>query len=147
MPVYPYMAVIGPSAALKFYKDVFGATVIYAVRNETDGRIVHARFQIEDAAVMLHRCNPGEMPGIAPESKLGATSVSIRLLLSSKEVIDDIFCRVENTGMEIISKPMNTPWNECYGRLRDPFGHAWAFGTPIGQDDRTPKSGEGQNNG
>lgn len=147
MPAYPYMAVGDASAALKFYEDVLGANVFYAVEDKTDGRIVHARFQIEDAVVMLHQYNPGEVPGIAPPGMLGANSVSIRLLPGSKQLIDDIFARVENSCTEVISMPTNAPWNEYYGRLRNPFGHSRAFGPPIGQDDRAPISGEGRNDG
>ena len=41
--------------------------------------------------------------------------------------------RAEAAGAEIFMPASDVFWGARYGRLRDPFGHVWAFNAPLAQ--------------
>ena len=97
--------------------------------NDNDGvRLAHARFTIDSAVVMIAEHFPEVPTGVAPPTEIGGTGVTVRLELDSREAVDEIFQRAPQYGAEVIAAPELKPWNEYYGRLKDPFGHVWAFG-------------------
>ena len=108
-----------------------------SVMDEGGVRLAHARFRIEDAVIMATGDYPELPTGVTSPEALGGTAVTIRLELSSRETVDGIFERAVKCGAEILDPPVIKPWNEYYGRLKDPFGHVWAFGAPP--DYRAPK--------
>jgi PhnB protein len=51
--VYPYLTVKGGKAALDFYKRAFEAAEEYRTYGEGGERIMHARFRVNGAAILL----------------------------------------------------------------------------------------------
>ena len=129
--VYPYLTVANGPEALAFYEKVFDAQVFLTVMDDGGERLAHARFTIEDAVIMITGDFPELPTGTRPPDLIGGTPVTIRLHLDTRGAIDRIFERCPQFGAEILAAPAVKPWNEYYGRLRDPFGHVWAFGVPL----------------
>ena len=129
--VYPYLTVAHGAEALAFYEQAFGADVFHTVMDDDGKRMAHARFTIEDAVVMITEHFPELPTGVYPPNEIGGTPVTIRLELSSRKTVDQIFANAPQLGAEMIDAPNLKPWGEYYGRLKDPFGHVWAFGAPA----------------
>ena len=126
--VFPYLTVSHGPEALAFYEQAFGADVYQTVMDSDGVRLAHARFTIDSAVVMIAEHFPEVPTGVAPPTEIGGTGVTVRLELDSREAVDEIFQRAPQYGAEVIAAPELKPWNEYYGRLKDPFGHVWAFG-------------------
>jgi PhnB protein len=127
-PLAPYLSVRGGKAALEFYKTAFNADV--AEIYEHEGLIGHAGLTINGAAVYLADEFPeleDQTGMVAPASLSGRTTITIHLYVDDT---DAWHARATGAGCETVRAPSD----EFYGRhakVRDPFGHVWAFVTPV----------------
>ena len=53
---------------------------------------------------------------------------------------DFLVTRAKRNGCTVTTPAMDAPWGMRYGRLKDPFGHAWAFGAPLPGTSEGPSS-------
>src|SRR5437868_9221407 len=93
--VTPYLIIKGASAAIDYYKKVFGATEIMRFPTP-DGQIGHAELKIGDSPIML----ADEMPGrgyVSPKT-LGGTPVSIMIYVND---VDSVFKKAVDTGTTV----------------------------------------------
>jgi PhnB protein len=123
--VVPYLCVGGASAAIEFYRKVFGATERMRMA-EPDGRLGHAELEIGTAVIMLS----DEFPDLgvrAPET-VGGTSVTMHLYV---EDVDDVFARAIDAGATALSAVENQFYGDRNGRFEDPFGHRWSVATHV----------------
>jgi len=130
-PLAPYLSVRGGHAALEFYKKAFDAQV--AEIYEHEGQIGHAGLTINGAGVYLADEFPqleDQIGTVAPASLAGRTTITIHLYVDDA---DAWHARATAAGCETVRAPSD----EFYGRhakVRDPFGHVWAFVTPVRRD-------------
>lgn len=129
--VFPYLTVADSTEALAFYEQAFGADVFHTVMDDDGKRLAHARFTIEDAVIMITEHFPELPTGVNPPNEIGGTPVTIRLELSSRQFVNQIFAGAPQHGAEVIDTPSLKLWGGYYGRLKDPFGHVWAFSAPA----------------
>jgi PhnB protein len=94
--VVPYLCVDGASAAIEFYRDVFGATERMRM-TEPDGRIGHAELEIGTAVIML----ADEFPdlGVRSPKTIGGTPVTMTLYV---EDVDAVFTRATDAGATVL---------------------------------------------
>jgi PhnB protein len=118
----PYLTVDDCARAIDFYKKAFGAQEIMRMQGP-GGKIGHAEIKIGDSVVMLS----DEMGGgnRAPKS-LGGTTAAVFLYL---EDVDTFYKRAVDAGAKADMPPADMFWGDRFGRLTDPFGHAWAMAT------------------
>jgi PhnB protein len=119
----PELFVRGGPAAVEFYKAAFGAVEDHRV----GGDAIVAQLSVGDATFWVHDEAP-EMGNASPEALGGCTA---RLLL----IVDDpdaVFGTAVAAGAEALS-PVDDEHGWRVGRLRDPFGHNWEIGRPLGQ--------------
>jgi PhnB protein len=45
--------------------------------------------------------------------------------------VDAAVSRASSAGAEVVLQAQDTFWGARYGRVRDPFGHVWAFNAPL----------------
>ncbi|RYY32506.1 MAG: VOC family protein, partial [Sphingomonadales bacterium] len=45
---------------------------------------------------------------------------------------DAAFARAVDAGATATMPPADMFWGDRYGQLRDPFGHTWSIGSPLG---------------
>ena len=123
--VTPYLVIQGASAAIDYYKKVFGATE--RGRMEAPGGMIgHAELTIGDSVVMLAD-EFGEM-GFKSPKVLGGSPVSLVLYV---ENVDEVFKRAVDAGGRSIRPVENQFYGDRMGTLEDPFGHVWSIGTHV----------------
>lgn len=126
--VYPYLIARGAEAAIEFYRKVFGAEEIMRVPDPERGRIGHAELRVGPATIML----ADEYPelGIRSPAAFGGTGSSIHLHVDD---VDALAARAIQAGATMVREPTDYDHGERQCRVRDPFGHEWLLGQPIGQ--------------
>jgi PhnB protein len=129
--VMPYLCVDGASAAIDFYRTVFGATERMRM-SESDGRLGHAELEIGTAVVMLS----DEFPdlGIRGPKAIGGTPVTISLYV---ENVDEVFARAVGAGATALRPVADQFYGDRTGQFVDPFGHRWSVATHI--EDLSPQ--------
>jgi PhnB protein len=123
--VSPYLCVNGGTAALEFYKSVFGATERMRMP-APDGRIGHAELQFGDSVIMLADEYP-EM-GIRSPRAIGGTPVTISVYV---EDVDAVFNRAVAAGAKSVRAVETQFYGDRSGQFEDPFGHRWSVATHV----------------
>ena len=123
--VYPYLTVKGGKAALEFYTRAFGATEEYRAYGEDGERIMHARFRVNGAAILLSDDFPEFRGGAEAPPPIGVT---IHLEVANA---DEWWQRAVDAGAAITMPLADQFWGDRYGQLKDPFGHSWSIGAPV----------------
>jgi PhnB protein len=59
--------------------------------------------------------------------------VTININLASPADVDAAIARAAEAGADVTLPPEDMFWGARYGRVRDPFGHVWAFNAPLAQ--------------
>jgi uncharacterized glyoxalase superfamily protein PhnB len=124
--IQPYICVSPATDAIAWYGDVFEAVETVRYTGD-DGRIGHAEISIGGAEVMLSDPYP-EMDVVSP-LELGGTTTTLHLTVPD---VDAVFTRAGAAGATIEREPTDQPYGLRSMTLRDPFGHRWMVGTPIG---------------
>ena len=124
--------------AIAFYRDAFGAEVLYRSAVGPDARVLHAQLRLADSYVLLSEENMGlsedafsryetGMKTRSPETLRG-TSVILELYV---EDVDRSFRRAVEAGAAPKIPVADTFYGDRYGQIVDPFGHVWALSTAI----------------
>ena len=121
----PYLAVRGGTAALDWYRDVFGAVEVMRFTGD-DGRVGHAELQVGDVRWYL----ADEYPdiGVVGPATLGNTSVSLHL---SVDDVDALHARAVAAGAENERPPSDESHGSRQSSFRDPFGHRWMLSMQL----------------
>jgi PhnB protein len=132
--VIPYLSINGATAAIDFYKNVFGAKE--RVRMPApDSKIGHAELEIGDSVIMLADVFPGMS---APDPKtLGGTPVNLMVYV---EDVDTVFDRALKAGAKAERPVENQFYGDRVGQFEDPFGHKWFVATHV--EDVSPEEME-----
>ena len=127
----PYLIINGAAAALKFYKEAFGATELFRM-DAPGGKIGHAEIKIGDSPIMLADEYP-DMGYRGPQA-IGGTPVSIMLYV---EDVDAVFNRTVAAGAKVKQPVIDQFYGDRSATLEDPFGHVWTIATH--KEDLTPE--------
>lgn len=125
--ISPYLVIKGAAQAIDFYKDVFGATVVFRM-DQPDGRVGHAELQIGDSRFMLAEENPTMGQGHASATSIGSSPVSLYLYIAD---VDRIVERAVAAGAKILKPVQDQFYGDRSGFIQDPFGHLWGVATHI----------------
>jgi PhnB protein len=113
--VVPYLVVEHPADLMEFVRRAFDAEELH--RTATPGGGFHAEVRIGDAHVMM-----GGFPGMPfPE-----TPAALHLYVPDA---DSAFRRAVEAGARQIYAPMDQPYGDREGGVRDPFGNTWYIAT------------------
>jgi PhnB protein len=121
--ITPYLIVKRAAQAIEFYKQAFGAQVIFSMP-QPDGRIGHAELKIGDSVIMMADEFP-EMENVGPQT-LGNTTVGILLYVSD---CDGVFAKAVALGSKVKKPLADQFYGDRNGTLEDPFGHKWTIAT------------------
>ena len=139
--VTPQLVVRNAEAALDYYKNVLGASVLSRTVSEDTDLVLQAEIKIGNSVVRVM----DEMPafGIFSPLGFGGTAVGMHLYLSNA---DEIWERVIAQGSGVLVPFADMPWGERYGKFIDPFGHVWSVSRRIAQsldaEDASEKSSQ-----
>jgi PhnB protein len=126
-PLVAHLCVAHAAKAIDFYAKAFGAQELMRLPGP-DGRLLHAAVRINGAMVMLNDEYP-EMDGFGP-AHFGGTAVTLTLNVPDA---DAAAARALAAGAKEIMAVAEQFWGDRYGLVEDPFGHRWAFATPVRQ--------------
>jgi PhnB protein len=119
-------------AAIVFYQQAFGATVVEEPHRAPDGSVVHSEIRIGDSAVFL--TDQGEdRNGVAPGTVGGLVTAVMSVNVPD---VDTLWERAVGAGCEVLYPLADQFYGDRAGRLRDPFGHQWMLSTHIEDVDR-----------
>jgi PhnB protein len=123
--VTPYLIIDGASAAIDFYRSVFGAAERMRMPGP-DGKIGHAELEIGDSLIMLADEAP-DMGARGPRA-VGGTSVTLHVYV---EDADGVFESAIQAGAKALSPVEGRFYGDRSGQFEDPFGHQWSVATHV----------------
>lgn len=132
-PVEPHICVKGGLEAIAFYEEAFGATNTFKQMTEDEKRVLHANLSLFGGTIMMHDEFPEYGGDVLSPASRGGASVAISINLPKAADVDQAVDRAVKAGAILIMPVEDTFWNARYGRVRDPFGHIWAFNAPLGK--------------
>lgn len=130
-PIQVHLCVKGGKAAIAFYEEAFGAIETYAQMAADRERVLHANLSMFGSEVMLH----DEFPEfgtdvLSPESRGGA-GLTVNVNLKAPAEVDRAIERAVAAGAKVSVPVADMFWGARYGKIKDPFGHVWAFNAPL----------------
>ena len=132
-PIQPHICVKGALEAIAFYKKAFGAECPFHQLAEDGKRVMHANIELFGSEVMLHDEFPEYGGDVLSPPSRGGASMAISINLARPADVDAAIARAQAAGAEVVMAPEDAFWSARYGRVRDPFGHIWAFNAPLGE--------------
>ena len=131
-PLQVHLCVKGGDEAIAWYERAFGARCTMNAKAEDGVRVMHANLQMFDAEVMLHDEFP-EFGGdvLAPAGSAAVLTISVNR--PAPAAVDAAFARAVDAGAEAVLAPVDVFWGARYAKIRDPFGHVWAFNAGLSQ--------------
>jgi PhnB protein len=130
-PIQAHIGVNGGVDAIEFYKKAFGATCPFHQMTDDGKRVMHANIELFGGEVMLHDEFPEYGGEVLSPLARGGVSMTININLPKPADVDAAIACAAAAGAEIVMKPDDAFWGARYGRVRDPFGHVWAFNAPL----------------
>lgn len=134
------LVVRGAKQAIEFYKAAFGAKELGVFYMPDGVKVMHAEIQIGDTKLYLTD-EYLEMGARSPQA-IGGSSVSFNIYT---EDCDALFKRAVTAGAKVEMPLADQFWGDRYGRVTDPFGHAWAIMThkeDVSRDEMTRRMKE-----
>jgi PhnB protein len=122
--VIPALAFKGADAAIKWYKNVFGAKEKMRFDNP-DKTVAHAEITIGDCVVMLSEENP--QYNKSPKT-LNGNSVNLYIYVPD---VDATIQRAMDGNARLIMPAEDQFYGDRSGRIEDPFGYTWIISTHI----------------
>ena len=119
----PQLWIERAGAAVSFYQEAFGATVLHRVGEGDD---IVAQLAVDEAAFWISRADP-DMRRLSPANVGGTTG---RTLLVVDEP-DLLVAKAVEAGA-VQTSPVQDEHGWRLGRVVDPFGHEWEIGKPTG---------------
>ena len=129
--VTPHLICAGAAAAIEFYQKAFNAVELMRIPGQ-NGRLMHACIRIGNSNVMLVDEMP-EWGALSPKSLKGSP-VTIHLFVKD---VDAFVAQAVSAGAVVKMPVADMFWGDRYGKIEDPFGHAWSVATHI--RDMTPE--------
>ncbi|KUL93607.1 hypothetical protein DK26_22575 [Bosea sp. WAO] len=132
-PIQAHICVKGGDAAIAFYEQAFGAQCTFRAMADDGKRVMHANLALFGGEVMLHDEFPEFGGHVMAPGTVGGISVAININLPSAADVDAAVARAQAAGADVFMPASDVFWGARYARLRDPFGHIWAFNAPLAQ--------------
>ena len=125
----PHLIVSDGLAALKFYKDVFGAEEGDNMMAPDGKRLMHGEILLDGHAIFVSDEFAREEGGMCqtPDTLDGTT---VRITLMTDDA-DGVFQRATQRGAQVLMPLQDMFWGARYGQFRDPFGHVWGINQQL----------------
>ena len=122
----PFLCVAGAAAAIDFYTQVFGATLVEKM-DGPDGTVAHAELDFGTGRLQLG--DPADAYGITAPAT-GSDTVTYSIALYCPDV-DDVVARAQKAGATVREAPQDFATGDRFASLRDPFGVRWTVMTRV----------------
>lgn len=132
-PIQVHLCVRGGKTAIAWYERAFGAVETFEQMAEDGERVLHANLSLFGSEVMLHDEFPEFGADVLSPLSRGGAAMAISVNLRTPKEVDRAVARAVQAGAEETMPVADQFWGARYGRIRDPFGHVWAFNAPLGK--------------
>jgi PhnB protein len=129
--IQAHICVKGGVEAIAFYEKAYGAVCAYQHMAQDGRRVLHANLEMFGGEIMLHDEFPEFGSDVLSPASRGGASMAISINLATPAEVDAVMTRAVSTGAFATLDPQDAFWGSRYGRVRDPFGHVWAFNAPL----------------
>ena len=130
-PIQVHLCVKDGKAAIAWYERAFGAVETFEQLADDGVRVLHANLSMFDSEVMLHDEFPEWSPDVLSPLSRGGAGMTITINLARPKDVDRAVAKAVQAGAEETRRVADQFWGARYGRVRDPFGHVWAFNAPL----------------
>ena len=131
----PFLVCSPATDAIRFYEEVFGATVVSRMDGPGD-TVLHAELDFGDGRLQLG--DPNEQYGlVVPDRSSDAVSGSTCIYVAD---VDAVFAKAVERGATVREKPDTFVTGDRFASIYDPFGHRWAVMTKV--EDVSPEEAE-----
>ena len=125
----PHLIVNDGLAALKFYKEVFGAEEGHNMMAPDGKRLLHGEVILDGHKLVISDEFTAEEGGKCKTPQtLGGTSVRITLQTDDADAIVE---RAVSRGAKVLMPLQDMFWGARYGQILDPFGHNWGINQQL----------------
>ena len=124
--VTPYLMVRGAGDAIDWYKRGLDAEEIARMPVEGGDKLMHAEIRVNGGTVYLS----DEFPEYG--ASLGDGPRGVTLFLAVDDA-DRWYNRAIEAGATVRMEIADQFWGDRFGEVVDPFGHSWAFASPLQQ--------------
>jgi PhnB protein len=124
--VVPYLMVRGASEAAEWYKRAFGAEEVMRMPEEGGTRLMHCHLRINNGDLFMS----DEFPEYDAGAILGDGPRGVSMFLGVDDA-DTWYNRAVEAGATVRMPIADQFWGDRFGEVIDPYGHSWAFGSPI----------------
>ena len=122
----PFLVCSPATEAIRFYEEVFGATVVSRMDGPGD-TVMHAELDLGDGRLQLS--DPNEQYGlVVPDRSSDAVSGSTCIYVAD---VDAVFAKAVERGATVREKPDTFVTGDRFASIYDPFGHRWAVMTKV----------------
>ncbi|GAA2886966.1 VOC family protein [Aminobacter sp. P9b] len=142
-PIQVHLCVKGGKEAIAFYEKAFDAVETFEQMADDGVRVLHANLAMFGSEVMLHDEFPEFGADVLSPLSRGGAGMTVNINLKLPGEVDQAIERAVAAGAEITMEPDDVFWGARYGRIRDPFGHVWAFNAPLGNAALGAQAGSG----
>ena len=118
----PVLVVADADAAVDFYLKAFGAQEVIRIPGPR-GKTAHGQVRIGDT-ILFVALQPDNRDTYVSPGVLGGTTTAV---YSYWENCDAAFRKAVAAGAEAVDEPIDLPWGDRVGLIRDPFGHLWSI--------------------
>jgi PhnB protein len=127
----PHLIVNDGPAALKFYKEVFGAEEGDCMKAPDGRRLMHGEIVVDGHKLFLSdEFSEAEGGTCKKPETLGGTCVRITIMVDDA---DATAARAVANGATVLMPVQDMFWGARYGKIRDPFGHEWGINQQLKQ--------------
>lgn len=121
----PHLIVSDGLAALKFYKEVFGAAEGDNMMAVDDKRLMHGEIVLDGHKLFISdEFTAAEGGSCKMPQTLGGTCVRITLQVDNADALVE---RAVSHGARVLMPVQDMFWGARYGKISDPFGHEWGI--------------------
>ena len=125
----PHLIVNDGMAALKFYKEVFGAEEGHNMMAPDGKRLMHGELVLDGHKFFVSdEFRPEEGGACKTPQTLGGTSVRITLQTDDPDAVVE---RAVARGARVLMPVQDMFWGARYGQIVDPFGHNWGINQQL----------------
>lgn len=123
--VVPYLMIRGAGQALDWYARALGAEEIVRMpAGEGSDKLMHSEMRINGGVVYAS----DEFPEYGASLGDGPRGVTIFLAVDDA---DRWYNRAVEAGATVRMEIADQFWGDRFGEVVDPFGHSWAFASPL----------------
>jgi PhnB protein len=126
-----YLTVDGAQDAIELYRRAFGAEVYLKHMDDAGTRVTHAALGVFGTMIFLSDEFPEYAAEVKAPASVGATTVALHVNCATPAAVDAAIAQAAAAGCAVTAPAEDAFWGMRYGRILDPFGHAWAFGAPL----------------